>query len=125
MRDWEVTHHLECLVNNIRVREIVVGKEVELVQKIPYVNTTKRVHLGEGQHAREAERYVSTQCFIRSSRIRHLRLFFTWLFWCVPADIDDFVKFFEILNRHRHVVVGRNNLGMLVGTSARKKKPFN
>jgi hypothetical protein len=59
MKNWEVTHRLERLVNNIRVREVVVGKEVELVQKIPNVNTTKRIHLGEGQHAREARRHVS------------------------------------------------------------------
>lgn len=43
-------------------------------------------------------------------RNRHLRLFFTWLFWRVPADIDDFIKFFQVLNRHRHVVISRNNL---------------
>ena len=63
MKNWKVTHRLKCLVNNIRVREVVIGKEVELVQKIPNVNTTKRIHLGEGQHAREARRYVSIQCF--------------------------------------------------------------
>lgn len=43
-----MTHHLECLIDDVRVREVVIGKEVELVQEIPYVNTTKRVHLGEG-----------------------------------------------------------------------------
>lgn len=116
-----MTHRLESLVNDVRMREVVVGKEVELIQKIPNVNTAKRIHLGEGKHAREAERYVSMQCFTSSVRHRHLRLFCAWLFWRVPADIDDFVKFFEVLNRHRHVVVGRNNLGMLVGVSTKER----
>lgn len=50
-----MTNRLECLIDDIRVREVVVGKEVELVQKIPNVNTTERIHLRKWQHARETE----------------------------------------------------------------------
>jgi hypothetical protein len=55
MNKWEATHRFECLVNDIRVREVVVGEEVKLVKEIPNVNTTQRIHLREGQHAREAK----------------------------------------------------------------------
>lgn len=47
--------HLRCaysrtdlfkrLINDIRVLEMVVGEEVELVEEVPYINAAKRVHL--------------------------------------------------------------------------------
>lgn len=37
--------------------------------------------------------------------IKNLHLLLSWLFWCVPTDVDDFVEFFKVLDGHRHVVV--------------------
>ncbi|GAA3301152.1 hypothetical protein GCM10020218_094340 [Dactylosporangium vinaceum] len=33
------------LINNIRIRKIVVGKEVELVEKVSYIDAAQWVHL--------------------------------------------------------------------------------
>lgn len=47
---------------------------------------------------------------LEECRNHHLRLFFARLFWRIPTNIDNFVEFFEVLDRHGHVVIGRNNL---------------
>ena len=39
------TYSFESLVDNARMLEIVVGKEVKLIQKIPDVDAAKGVHL--------------------------------------------------------------------------------
>jgi hypothetical protein len=44
------THLFEGLVNDIGVLEVIVGKEVELVQEIPDIYAAQGVHLGEGEH---------------------------------------------------------------------------
>lgn len=43
-------------VNHVRVLEVVVRKEVELVQKVPDVDAAEGVHLREGQNTREPVR---------------------------------------------------------------------
>lgn len=34
----------------------------------------------------------------------------SWLVWCVPAYVDDFVVLVGIVDRHGHVVIRCNNL---------------
>jgi hypothetical protein len=43
----------------------------------------------------------------------HLRLFFQWLLWRIPANVDYFVKLFQILNGHRHIIISRDNLQLV------------
>lgn len=46
---------LEGRVNHCGVLEVIVGKEVELVQKVADVDTTERIHLREWENAWESE----------------------------------------------------------------------
>jgi hypothetical protein len=39
------TYGFESLIDNAWMLEIVIGKEVKLIQKVPDVDTAKRIHL--------------------------------------------------------------------------------
>lgn len=57
----QLTHLFERLVNDIGVLEVIVGKEVELVQEIPDIYAAQWVHLGEGKHARKSSWLASCE----------------------------------------------------------------
>ena len=48
------TYRLESLINDVGMLEMVVGKEVELIEEVPNVDAAQRIHLREGQNAWEA-----------------------------------------------------------------------
>ena len=43
----------QSLVNDIRMLEMIIGEEVELIEEVADVDATERIHLREGQHARK------------------------------------------------------------------------
>ena len=83
-------------------RAVGSGEEVELIEKVPDVDTAEGVHLGEGEDAGKCH-------FIFRS------------VWCVPGDIDDFVKFFWRLDWHRHTVVCGDNLEKILAEASFEK----
>jgi hypothetical protein len=46
-QESKVVYLLESLINDIRLLEVVIGKEVELVEEVSDVYARERVHLGE------------------------------------------------------------------------------
>lgn len=48
------TYILKSFVNDARVLKVVIREEVELVQKVPDIDTAKWVHLRKRQDTREA-----------------------------------------------------------------------
>ena len=38
---------------------MVIGKAVYLIEEVAYIDAAERIHLGEGEHAREANIIVS------------------------------------------------------------------
>ena len=49
-----VAYAFECVINYCRVLEVVVGEQIDLVEKVPDIDATKRVHLRERKNAGEA-----------------------------------------------------------------------
>jgi hypothetical protein len=84
------------------VREIIIGEKVKLVQKVSNIDTTKRIHLREWQHTWESVQMLVVWLGLGTE---NLHLLLSWLFWCIPTDVDDFVEFLKVLDWHRHVVV--------------------
>ena len=48
------TYRLESLIDDIGMLEVIVGKEVKLVEEIPDIDAAQRIHLREWQNAWEA-----------------------------------------------------------------------
>jgi hypothetical protein len=44
-RETEFSYAFECVVNNTRVLEVVVGKEIDLIEKVANIDAAQRVHL--------------------------------------------------------------------------------
>lgn len=40
-------HILQCLINHICICETIICEEIELVQEIPDINATQRIHSGK------------------------------------------------------------------------------
>jgi len=53
------SYRFKGFVNNTGSLEVVVGKEVYLIEEVAYIDAAERIHLGEGEHAREANIIVS------------------------------------------------------------------
>ena len=46
MKDRSSTSNLlECLVNHIRMLEVIIGEEIKLVKEVADINATQGVHL--------------------------------------------------------------------------------
>jgi hypothetical protein len=54
MNRFEIIDLFKSLVNDVRVLEMVVGEEVELVEEVPDVYAGKRIHLRERQNTGDA-----------------------------------------------------------------------
>ena len=76
----------QCFVDDGGFLEVVVGEEVDLVEEVADVDAAQRVHLREGEYARESE--------FRDGFVR-----------CVPADRNDLIVFLGAGDGHRHVVI--------------------
>ena len=53
------SYRFKGFVNNTGSLEVVVGKEVYLIEEVAYIDAAEWIHLGEGEHAREANTIVS------------------------------------------------------------------
>ena len=77
-RDHLATHLFERFINHTRMLKVIVGEEVELIEKVSDVDTAERIHLREWEHTREAERSVMS---MDASPARHSLEFFTIFVW--------------------------------------------
>ena len=85
-REEVVEGRFETFVDDFGVSKVGGDKEVELIEEVADVDATEWVHLGEGEDA--GEDHVGDGAV-----------------WGVPADVDDLLVFFGILDGHGHVVV--------------------
>lgn len=86
----EVAYLFKSLVNHIRVLEVIICKEVELVEEVSDINTAERIHLRKWQD-RGKDKFFS--------RLRRK-----------PADICNFIVLIKITDWHWHVVIRGDNL---------------
>ena len=45
---------LESVINNARMLKVIIGEEIELVEKVADINAAERVHLREWQNTRKS-----------------------------------------------------------------------
>lgn len=91
--------------------EMIIEKEIELVQEIANVNAAERVHLRERQNTGEPIMIISVQCSSQKERdIVSARKLLYRPIWREPANVDHFLVVTEGVDGHRHIVISRNNL---------------
>lgn len=49
------THFLQRIIDHVRMREVVIGKEIKLVQKVANVDAAEWIHLGKRQNTWESK----------------------------------------------------------------------
>jgi len=86
-----ITHVSDCIVHCTRPLQIVVRTGVYLAQEVANVDAAHWVHLRERHDAREGD--------LASVFVRH-----------IPANLNDFVIFLQIIDGHWHVVVACTDL---------------
>ena len=91
--------------------EVVVGEEVELIEKVSDVDAAEGIHLRERKDEREACHDIHQLSIERSQVVDVLDLF-SFLVWHIPAHVDHLIVLFQVVDRHRHVVVSRHDLGI-------------
>lgn len=85
---------------------MIIGKEVKLVRKVSNVNAAQWIHLRERKDTGESVQVRKSHGFDAV----YERVLVAWFVRGEPADVDNFVEFLDIVDRHRHVVVCQDNL---------------
>jgi hypothetical protein len=85
------THILECVINDLRMLEVIVREEVELIEEVSNIDAAKWIHLREWQNSGEVD--------------------LTWIFGrFIPADVEYLLIVLKTVNSHWHVIVCRDDL---------------
>lgn len=82
---------------------MIIGEEVELVEKIPNIDATQRVHLRKWQHTWESAivRFRGR----KGEAVTGLRELVGGLLWDKPANVGYLLIFFFGVDSHRHIVI--------------------
>ena len=108
--ELRATYSSESLIDNIGVLEMVIGKEQELVEKIPNIDAAQGIHLREWKHTWEpAARLIKGRW---PGVGGHVREFLHGLLLVVPTDVEHLFVFLERVDRHGHVIIRRNDLAL-------------
>ena len=112
-----ISYLSQSLVNLIRVLEVIIREEIELVEKIPDVDAAQWVHLREWQDAGKPGRWGCQKNEVgREDEDGHSRKVFDVLVLREPADVNNFLVLFPRVDGHGHVVIGGNDLEWSIPT---------
>lgn len=101
--------------------EVVISKEVKLVEEVANIDAAQWIHPGEGQDAGEAGSSVSRSRLFSNARAEIIPLFLARLLRAVPANIEYLVIFLQCLYWHWHVVICGYDLAWPVSQGASRK----
>src|SRR5207248_8299749 len=101
-REEVIEGRSEAFVDDFGVLEVGSHEEVELVDEVANIDAAEWVHLGEREDA--GKDYVGDGAV-----------------GGVPANVDDFLVFFGVLDRHGHVIICRDDLEEVIAEAAFKQ----
>jgi len=101
------SYGLQRIVNDSRLLKMVIGEKVKLIQEVAYIDAAQRIHLGERKNTWEPI-YISIKVEVGG------RIYAPQLICClvrrVPADGDHFLILIQIVDRHWHIIISRDDL---------------
>jgi hypothetical protein len=86
------------------MREIFIGKEIELVQEVADVDATQGIHLRKRQNTWKPKQVSEENANLKIETV-DVHLFLPWLLRIVPADVEDLVVLLQRLYRHGHIII--------------------
>jgi hypothetical protein len=110
----ECSYRFQSFVDYTWVLKVIVRKVVELVEEISNIDATEWIHLRKGKHAREANVRLAMEA---AGNVHDIRKMFPILLGLIPADVDHFIIFIKVIDRHWHIIIRRDNLPMLAADS--------